>query len=342
MRQTRRRGNLETQLSSVGVTLAHGSLVLEPPATGQLRYYVPSHVQLLEDQQIKWLVWDSVEQGGHTSPNSPSNHLALAGFLKLGDAPESALIKFARQWGPLGDGWRRAVPDAFPAYPQSLGELVRTGAATHKVCEPVDAWRRLAHQLEGVLRLVADLQRGQIVPWSGAAGERWDLIGAADPKHVHYESWIDELSADRPLAPARDNPTSREVLALQRSAIARVLHVWFKFGGVQLVPHWDAAVSRMVVRVDYDRAAGLHGQLAVEVASAVASPFGIVQCAGCGYPYAPERRRPRADRRAYCPGCSDGTSLAAKRDWWRRNRSARPASTVISEGPRLEDKPENA
>jgi hypothetical protein len=233
MRQTRRRGNLEAQLSLVGVTLAHGSLVLEPHATGQLRYHVLSHVQLLEDQQIKWLVWDCVEQGGQASPNSPSNHLALAGFLKLGDAPDSALIKFARRWGPLGNGWRRAVPDGFPGFPQSLGELVRTGAATHKVCEPVDAWRRLARQLEALLRLAAHLQGGQITPSFGPAAESWDIIDAADPRHERYRSWIDELSAARPLAAAWDHPTSAEVLGLQRSAIARVLHVWLKFGGVQ-------------------------------------------------------------------------------------------------------------
>jgi hypothetical protein len=156
----------------------------------------------------------------------------------------------------------------------------------------------------------------------GPGAECWDLIGAADIKHAGYDAWIDELSADRPITPAWESPTSSEVLAFQRGAIARVLDVWLKFGGVRLVPYWDAVMSRMVIRVDYNRVAGLHGQLALELASALASPFGIIQCASCGYPYAPPKRRPRADRRAYCPDCSDGSGLAAKRDWWRRNRSA--------------------
>jgi hypothetical protein len=262
---------------------------------------------------------------------SPANRAALPGFVRLGDAGDASVLRFARRWGPLGDGWRRAVTRDFPAFPRSIGELVGGGVETSQVFEPVEAWRRLARQLEALLRLTAHLQGGQATSSFGPAAESWDTIGAADPRHERYRSWIDELSADRPLAPAWDNPTSREVLVLQRSAIARVLHVWLKFGGVQLVPHWDAAVARMVVRVDYDRAAGLHGQLALELASALALPFGLVQCAGCGYPYAPEQRRPRADRRAYCPACSDGTSLAAKRDWWRRNRSARRASTAISQ-----------
>jgi hypothetical protein len=101
------------------------------------------------------------------------------------------------------------------------------------VFEPLEAWRRLARQLVATFRLAAQLQRGQVTPWLGPGAENWDSIGAADPKCAQYEAWIDEQSADRPLATAWKNPTSTEVLGLQRSAIARVLDLWLKFGGVQ-------------------------------------------------------------------------------------------------------------
>jgi hypothetical protein len=123
---------------------------------------------------------------------------------------------------------------------------------------------------------------------------------------------------------AWEDASHEELLALDRNTVARVVDTWLMYGGVQLVPYWDALLPRMVVRVDFDRGAGLHGLLALELATALSSPFGVNQCAGCGFPYAPEKRRARADRRAYCPGCSDGASLAAKRAWWRRNRSAAP------------------
>jgi hypothetical protein len=322
MGRTLKWGEVEAQLSLAGVTLGKQSLLLEPQPAGQLRYHVPCDVQVLVDQEIGWLVWDAAPVSEEL-PNSPANRAALPGFIRLGDAHDSVVLRFARQWGPLGDGCRRALPEEFPAFPPSIGELVRSGFEACKVFEPLEAWRRLARQLEAMLRLAAYLQRGKITPWLGPGANGWDSIAAADPNRAQYEAWIDELSADRTVATDWEDPTSAEVIGLQRGAIAGVLHVWLKFGGVQLVPYWDATLSRMVVRVDYNRAAGLHGQLGLEIASALASPFGIVQCAGCGYPYAPEKRRPRIDRRAYCPECSDGTSLAAKRDWWRRNRSAR-------------------
>jgi hypothetical protein len=87
-------------------------------------------------------------------------------------------------------------------------------------------------------------------------------------------------------------------------------------------------MPHLSVHVDFDRSAGLHGLLGLEIATALASPFGVVQCAGCGYPYAPEKRRPRADRRPYCPACAEGASLAAKRAWWQRNRSAAVSSVM--------------
>jgi hypothetical protein len=290
MGRTRKWGEIETQLNLVGLTSNQLSLPLELPHPDELHYRVPSNVQLLVDQQIKWLVWDDID---HAKSNNAITRAVLPGFVRLASAEDSALLEFAREWGPLGDGWRRAVPHEFPAFPRSIGELVRVGGATHKVFEPAEAWRRLARQVEALLRLAAHLQRGQMTSWLGPTAGRWEVITSADPKRAQYECCIDELTADRPLATAWESPTSAEVLGLQRNAVARILHVWLKFGDVQLVPYWDAVLTRMVVRVDFDRSAGLHGRIALEIASALTSPFGIVQCAGCGYPYAPEKRRPR-------------------------------------------------
>jgi hypothetical protein len=153
----------------------------------------------------------------------------------------------------------------------------------------------------------------------------WDVILNADPQRALHGAWLKEVYARRPVAMAWEDASREELLALDRSTVARVVDIWLMYGGVQLVPYWDAVLPRMAIRLDFDRGAGLHGLLALELATALSSPFGVVQCTACGFPYAPEKRRPPVDRRSYCPGCSAGASLAAKRAWWRRNRSAAPS-----------------
>jgi hypothetical protein len=109
MRQTGRRGEVETLLSLAGVTLGHRSLPIELTHPNHSRYRVPAEARLLVEQQIKWLVWDEAEPVGQAVPISPTGSAALPGFIRLADANDAALLSFARQRGPLGEGWRRAV-----------------------------------------------------------------------------------------------------------------------------------------------------------------------------------------------------------------------------------------
>jgi hypothetical protein len=216
------------------------------------------------------------------------------------------------------------MPGSFPPYPECRERLVRRpiNVDAFYAWEPVEAWKRLARQLAATLRLAARLQRGEPCPWRGPGSEDWEAIMAADPQGVLYLAWLRELRARRPVAVVGPEPSAEDLVKLSREQVARVVDVWLAHGGVQLVPCWREGMPHLAVRVDFDRSAGLHGLLGLEIATALASPFGVVQCAGCGYPYAPQKRRPRADRRPYCPACSEGASLAAKRAWWRRNRSA--------------------
>jgi hypothetical protein len=63
--------------------------------------------------------------------------------------------------------------------------------------------------------------------------------------------------------------------------------------------------------------------LVTRLCASLSSPLGVYRCDECGAPFGPSRRRPRGDRRRFCPTCSADASLAAKRAWWRENRSPR-------------------
>jgi hypothetical protein len=322
-RRSRDWRELQAQLGLAGFAMETRTLLLDACGNSEVQYGVPSNVGLSVEHGVRWLVWGD---GLPDAPpcTSPADRACLSGFIRLGGGPDRGILEYAKCWGPLGDACRRAVPADFP-------HLV-SHAAAPRICEPIEAWRRLARQLQATLQLAARLQRGEVAPLLGSGAHAWEMIAAADPMNARYSAWIDELSAGRSVVAATEDPTTAELLNLERAAIARVVDLWLTLGGVQLVPYWDAARSRMLIRVDFHRAPGLAGRLALEVASVLTSPFGVVQCDGCGYPYAPVKRRPRSDRRAYCPACSEGTSVAAKRDWWRRNRSATSPSDRLASG----------
>lgn len=329
---------LQAQLECEGVDFRTPSLVVEPQAPDELRYFVPQELQLTpEPDGSEWLTWAWDHQVGADVRRSPSKAAALAAFIRLGDAPVNTLVAFARSWGPIGQVWRRALPKDFPHFPRSADTELQTNpfALTSFAWEPVEAWRRMARQLAATLRIAARLQRDEIVSGHGPGRADWDEIRASDPQRDLYRIWLKEIYARRPVAHTGWGDLSDpEMLNLQRDALAHIVGLWLSYGGVELVPKWDLKSPRLAIRIDFDRSGGLTGLLALELATTLASPFGVVACAGCGFPYAPEKRRPRPDRRPYCPNCSVGASLAAKREWWRRNRSARPQPSLTDEDAR--------
>ncbi len=290
--------SLSPQPNCAELVLSLPSLLLEPSSPENLRYVVPSNVTLRKEGGIEWLVWRWREATGDERAQSRLDAAAcLPRFIRLDNADSDELVAFARAWGPLGVGWRRALAEDFPPYPAFADKFARAAvdASASGAWEPVEAWRRLARQLGAALRIAVRLQHGKPTPWLGSGDADWNLVYDCDPQNTLYQASIAELYARRPLPIATEHQSADEVLALQRSAIARLLDVWLQFGGVQMVPHWDDAQPRITIRVDFNRGAGLHGLLALELASALTSPFGIVNCSGCGYPYAPTEA-PRAIR----------------------------------------------
>ena len=124
---------LEAQLECVGVALQAPSLVLEPQPAEGLRYPVPVSLELLvESDGIEWLAWTWQGPVGATPPLSPARRACLPAFMRLGDAPLRKVLAFARAWGPLGEGWRRAMPGSFPPYPECRERLGRRAAADQR------------------------------------------------------------------------------------------------------------------------------------------------------------------------------------------------------------------
>jgi len=120
-----------------------------------------------------------------------------------------------------------------------------------------------------------------------------------------------------------------KTLAGQRQLVIAVMDHLLKradFSPRMTFDHSPTA-STFALRLDIERStrgrgADLWSAILVGLCNSLASELGIAECDGCNRPYTPLKRRPRRDRRSYCPECSDGKSLASKRDYYRRKKIA--------------------
>lgn len=210
---------LEAQLECVGVALQTPSLVLEPQPAEGLRYAIPMALELLvEADGVEWLEWTLPGPFDPVLPLCPARGACLPSFMRLGDAPLREVLDCARAWGPLGEGWRRALPGSFPPYPE-LRDILRQrriNADEYYRWEPVDAWRQLARQLAATLRLAARLQRGELPALRGSGSEGWEAIMAADPQGVLPMAWRRELYARRPVAVVGPQPSREDLVRMER------------------------------------------------------------------------------------------------------------------------------
>jgi hypothetical protein len=179
--------------------------------------------------------------------------------------------------------------------------------------EPVSGWRSRARQLGALLRRAASLQKE-------------DPIMLADRVDVLYGGHVDG-GGTRRLGARRVDPNGRAQMLLpadatpgeQRQALARLAAEWFPSSDLVLRPWWEPGARAAAMRVEFlAHRQPLVAVLGIELATALTSPSGLWSCHGCPYPYTPTRR-PRHDRRRFCPACSK--SRAPARLWWREHRS---------------------
>lgn len=307
------------------------------------------------------IIWSAARAADRRSPVIGA---VLDDFVRLSVARPEQIAAFARRWGVIGFSRERWTPDLGSAgyLPGDYCHLeVRENPAGRAVAvcrrearwqemraatgdelqrmlfdpalmhpewywEPVVLWREYSHGFRTVLRLagyVADQQRVELAEIAAArrfrrllidcegCGECDDCEGTEDAAFLSVESCRDL------------------VIELTNQLLA--------FG--QFYPRltWDSDEAAPSVVMDLDECdhpddvppyGYLFPALVSRLCATLASPLGIYQCDACGSPYSPVKRRPRADRRRYCPQCSLDASLASKREWWRRNRSrsvVRPA-----------------
>jgi hypothetical protein len=299
--------SFELHLVTAGMALQSPMLTIQPLDAQALRYQVPArpHLVRLADGS-DWLEWDKGYQWRALSP-PPGG--CLTDFIRLDDAASDPVLAFAAAWGPLYDtGWTDLGPRSERSSWQ-FSQRLPSGALR----EPLDGWRSRARQLGTLLRATANLQKGEPI----ASADRADML---------YGAHQDSSGTRRVGAHVIDlEGRVRVLLPLQASldeqghALVGLAAEWIPPSDLVLRPAWDAGARAVTMGIHFlAHRQPLVAVLGIELAAALTSPAGLWSCDGCAYPYTPTRR-PRHDRRRFCPVCSQ--SRAPARLWWREHRS---------------------
>jgi hypothetical protein len=243
---------------------------LERPLTSG-RWRIPPAVDVNGDR----LVW--INDPGPPVRYARSGKELLEHFVRLADAPAERIKAYARRWGVLNiceHGLPASHnPPPVPLPPKALLSWCRPlGWPANELWEPLEVWRRYSRQMRAFLNIAARLHEG-------------DLGRLEDWRVLYYQV------EDGPV------PWWKRVTAADRRVVTLQLKEWLAIGRVELEPSWDEEPLALRLGV-----AGLFGALAVQLALAISRTDGLAVCSGCGISYIPSRR-PKANRRRYCPEC---------------------------------------
>ena len=305
MSELRRQADLE------GVALDADFVVPPPREVDERSLVVPAGAWLSPgspagmgaDGSLPGIRWQVV--GATLRRASPD---CLDSFIRLdldgggdGDFAQRALA-FLQAFGPLGicehgqpfrhdsrcaPGWARIDPTD-PRLSTEEGVPV-PAYPIQGLWEPIAAWQAVVEHLRAMLSAGVDLTAGREV----SAGDRREL-------------WPE---ASRPRG-----------LWWERQALADDLRRWLRYGEVEPAPSWESVAVGVPLRLQFHYV-GLVGVLAMQLAAALTSPLGLFRCFGCGRPYTlgEGKRRPSANRRAWCGRSPDCDRPAQSRDYRRRS-----------------------
>jgi len=299
--------SFELHLVTAGMALHPPMLTIQPLDAQALRYQIPTEPHLVRAADgSDWLEWD---KGFEWHALSPPPGGCLSAFIRLDEASAERVQASATAWGPLYDtGWTDLGPG-----PERTSWQFSQRLPNGALREPVAGWRSRARQLGALLRAAASLQNGEPI----ASGDRADMF---------YGAHQDSSGSRRLSAQVIDLEGRAHVLLPpqasldeQGRALVSLAAEWIPPSDLVLQPEWDvvARTATMAIRFLAHRQP-LVAVLGIELAAALTSPAGLWSCDCCAYPYTPTRR-PRHDRRRFCPICSQ--SRAPARLWWREHRS---------------------
>jgi hypothetical protein len=200
----------------------------------------------------------------------------LDSFIRLHDAPDTAILTFARRWGCLFI-CEHGLPHTHRGERSLCSPRVHRG---NLFAEPLKIWRSFSAQCNSVLRIARDLE-GKRRPSS--------------------EDWIcaNQIFRERQPALTRGDLDPRY---FREADLADCINEWLWMSAVRPVFLWDKkSADYQFTFATHTSSPNLFSHLALQLMQEIGSAE-FAFCSECKQAYLPERR-PDSSRRNYCKPC---------------------------------------
>lgn len=236
-------------------------------------WFVPGLIWL-EGERLRWdYSPESLKAGRELAP-SPD---MLESFLMLRETSGRKILQYAKRWGVLGI-CQHDLPCSHNPNSHDFRKLGcrPLGWEDGKCWEPLDTWRHFATQAFALLKIANRVYEGRL----------------ADPA-----DWARVYARSRNGVPLGRQPSR----PLDKRFLVMCLNEWFDLGNVRPEIGWGQREDRP----SFQFRGGLFGALAIQLVLGAAKLDGWAICTHCRTAYIPQKRRPKAGQRNFCPECRD-------------------------------------
>jgi hypothetical protein len=316
MRSNREQMRMQAMLESSNLQIDLDRLSFAPSVVRLPDLFIPHEVRIASDQEIEGCDREAKNVGASgVSINvywrfGSAQHLAtsvrdcLPAFIKLAHADQHGIAEFVRRWGPL-HYLTETDPDT-----DNYGPYVWR-------YEPIALYQQMAKHYESVLHTAADLHKEQ-----PASLEHWQWV--LWPKQLKQQDW----------------PALRADIGMQKSLLAAILNGIISDAEIKPYFRWQTERLELMLGTDNNLSlfwgdfddfepnredkGEIHVRtvLAIQLAAAVMSPYGVWKCDVCGNFYNPPNRRGRGDGQHLCSQeCRTVRRRQIARQYQQRRRS---------------------
>ena len=234
----------------------------------------------------------------------PPGRKLLDEFLRLREASDGHVLRYASRWGVLGTWQFRNFGNRswLASGGAWIGKFAQRWPGYH--WEPIDLWRHVARRFHSLITIAAHVHQAEEVPT-----ELWQELSFAAPKAVvepdpidgpvrvlREKQFLDKLAAAR--TPAT-KPVSPE---LAWGSVIAELNRLFTMAALQ---PWltDSGKGRCKMTFEGLSVGNLLGYLICQLFQAVMAPAGLAECSSCHVRYTRFKRAARG-RRNFCEECT--------------------------------------
>lgn len=248
------------------------------------KYAVPIDIRLGENANLKTkvLTWRNCFSSSKFLWRGvkPTNEM-LNQFLKLADATDEDILKYALRWGTLNLCRAHWLPSTHNPFCEQLESTPDPQG------EPISQWRTIARLMQATLNIAKKLSDGQL-----AESKDWKIFIEEEFIRGNELLWAFD----------RNKKKYAEALKYQRRQIAGIIDGWIDISSLRPVFRWDGEqVSLTFIGSPKGKLFGaLISQLLL-----IAGRSGLACCSECRSWYERKRRGPKKGQLNYCKDCKD-------------------------------------